>query len=75
MGVRFYSLHREYGITPDPVPTPQDRPMVLIGPPDNAPAQSASPDGAGGDDEDGATSSDSSSGAPASHSAGGQGAN
>jgi hypothetical protein len=39
-GVRFYSLHREYGMTPDPIAAPQDRPMVLIGPPDNPPQQS-----------------------------------
>ena len=29
---RFYSLHREYGDTPDPVSLPPARPMVLIGP-------------------------------------------
>jgi ribonuclease E len=34
-GVHYYSLHREYGLTPDPVATPKDRPMVLIGPPDD----------------------------------------
>ncbi len=34
-GAHFYSLHREYGLTPDQVVTPKDRPMVLIGPPDN----------------------------------------
>jgi hypothetical protein len=37
-GVHFYSLHREYGLTPDAVVTPKDRPMVLIGPPDNLPS-------------------------------------
>jgi 2-oxoglutarate dehydrogenase E2 component (dihydrolipoamide succinyltransferase) len=39
-GVHFYSLHREYGLTPDKIVTPKDRPLVLIGPPDNPPAQS-----------------------------------
>ncbi|MEJ0064421.1 MAG: hypothetical protein WDM85_02570 [Caulobacteraceae bacterium] len=34
-GVHYYSLHREYGLTPDQVTTPKDRPMVLIGPPDD----------------------------------------
>jgi hypothetical protein len=38
-GVHFYSLHRAYGLTPDKVTTPTDRPLVLIGPPDNPPAQ------------------------------------
>ncbi|HEY2708018.1 MAG TPA: hypothetical protein VGI95_08185 [Caulobacteraceae bacterium] len=38
--VHFYSLHREYGMTPDPVATPTDRPMVLIGPADNSSPQS-----------------------------------
>ena len=45
-GVHFYSLHREYGLTPDAVVTPKDRPMVLIGPPDNP--SSDKPDNAGG---------------------------
>ena len=40
-GVHYYSLHREYGLTPDQVVTPKDRPMVLIGPADNAAAQSS----------------------------------
>jgi hypothetical protein len=38
-GVHFYSLHREYGLTPDAVVTPKDRPMVLIGPADDPPTQ------------------------------------
>ena len=46
-GAHFYSLHREYGLTPDAVVTPKDRPMVLIGPPDNPPRQK--PDNADGD--------------------------
>jgi hypothetical protein len=37
--VHYYSLHREYGLTPDKVAAPKDQPMVLIGPPDNPPAQ------------------------------------
>ena len=32
--VRFYSLHREYGMTPDPIPQPTEDHTVLIGPPD-----------------------------------------
>jgi hypothetical protein len=47
--VRFYSLHREYGLTPDPVETPTQRPMVLIGPPDHAAAQDQDDDGGDGD--------------------------
>jgi hypothetical protein len=37
--VHYYSLHREYGLTPDQVATPKDRPMVLIGPPDDPTSQ------------------------------------
>lgn len=34
---RFYSLHREYGMTPDPTPAQTSAPRyVLIGPPDGA---------------------------------------
>ena len=33
---RLYSLHREYGMTPDPIAMPKDRGMVLVGPPDEA---------------------------------------
>ncbi|HUZ12501.1 MAG TPA: hypothetical protein VMU93_06615 [Caulobacteraceae bacterium] len=43
-GVRYYSLLRPYGLTPDPIPMPKHRPMVLIGPPD-ASASAASGDG------------------------------
>jgi len=32
VGVRYYSVLRDYGVTPDPVTVPADRPMVLIGP-------------------------------------------
>jgi hypothetical protein len=47
VGVRYYSVMRDYGMAPDPVETPTDRPMVLIGPPDPPPASQ-------GDDGDGA---------------------
>jgi len=60
-GVHYYSLHREYGLTPDQVATPRDRPLVLIGPADDpAPqkqddaddnGQSAHHGGAAGADE------------------------
>src|SRR5579871_1225730 len=30
--VRYYSLHRAYGLAPDPDPKPTNRPLVLIGP-------------------------------------------
>jgi hypothetical protein len=58
--VRFYSLHRAYGMTPDPIAMPAKRPMVLVGPPD-APA-SQSQNGADDDATDG--------GKPAPHSDG-----
>jgi hypothetical protein len=45
----FYSLHREYGITPDPIARPKDQGMVLIGPPDSAKDRSP---GSVGDDSD-----------------------
>jgi hypothetical protein len=44
--VRFYSLHRAYGMTPDPIAMPTQRTMVLVGPPDAAASQSQN----GGDD-------------------------
>jgi hypothetical protein len=35
---RYYSLHREYGLTPDPTPAQSSAPRyVLMGPPDSAP--------------------------------------
>ncbi len=50
----YYSLHREYGLTPDAVVTPTDRPMVLIGPPDGSTGQKQdNPDGDGGSDKHG----------------------
>jgi hypothetical protein len=39
---RFYSLHRAYGDQPDAIPMPVDRPPVLVGPGDSAPAAEAS---------------------------------
>lgn len=39
---RFYSLHRAYGDQPDAIPMPVDRPPVLVGPGDSAPAAQAS---------------------------------
>jgi len=38
---RYYSLHREYGDTPDHIDLPAARPPVLIGPSDGAGASSA----------------------------------
>ena len=38
--VHFYSLHREYGMTPDPIAAPTEHPMVLIGPSDSQTQQS-----------------------------------
>jgi len=58
VSARYYSLHREYGMTPDPVTLPADRPMVLVGPPDNPPAQpsdGAASDGAPSDGQDDAS--------------------
>ncbi len=46
----FYSLHREYGITPDPIARPKDQGMVLIGPPDSA--NDSSPGSVGDDGDD-----------------------
>jgi hypothetical protein len=36
--VRFYSLHRAYGMSPDPIPAPTAGHTVLIGPPDRGAA-------------------------------------
>jgi hypothetical protein len=44
VGVRFYSVLRDYGLSPDPVTPPADRPMVLIGPADNATGGAANAD-------------------------------
>jgi hypothetical protein len=42
--VRYYSLHSEYGDTPDRISVPQSRPPVLIGPPDGAGSNSIGDD-------------------------------
>ena len=44
-GARFYSLHREFGLTPDPIPKTSGH-MVLIGPPSRAPNLAADEDSA-----------------------------
>jgi hypothetical protein len=62
-GVHFYSLHRAYGMSPDPIPAPTEGHTVLIAAPDNGTA--AQGDGQGGDqDQDGAGDGD---GKPAAH--------
>jgi hypothetical protein len=59
-GVHYYSLHRAYGLTPDHVVVPKDRPMVLIGPPDNstAPAKDDSDDNGKSDKHGDSSSAD-----------------
>jgi hypothetical protein len=51
---RFYSLHREYGDTPDAITMPVNRPPVLIGPSQaaTAPAPDVGGDGGAGADND-----------------------
>jgi hypothetical protein len=49
VGARLYSLHREYGLDPDPVAVPKQRPLVLIAPPDPQPPD-AHDDSDGSDD-------------------------
>lgn len=62
-GVRFYSLHRAYGMSPDPIPAPTEGHTVLIAAPDHGTA--AQGDGQGADqDQDGAGDGD---GKPAAH--------
>ncbi|HEX3407657.1 MAG TPA: hypothetical protein VHS81_10505 [Caulobacteraceae bacterium] len=52
--VRFYSLHRAYGMSPDPIPAPTEGHTVLIGPPDHGAADQAQDQSQGGDaDQDG----------------------
>ncbi len=58
--VRFYSLHRAYGMTPDPIPEPTQGHTVLIGPPDHS---AAAQDQGGDNDQDGAGDD----GKPAAH--------
>jgi hypothetical protein len=57
--VRFYSLHREYGMTPDPIPQSTEDHTVLVGPPDNGPAAH---DQGGDQDQDGAGDDDKAAG-------------
>ena len=52
--MRFYSLHRAYGMTPDPIPESTQGHTVLIGPPDNGPAAHDQDQG-GDQDQDGAS--------------------
>jgi hypothetical protein len=47
-GGRFYSLHRDFGDTPDPIPTPQANPPVLIGPDQATTSTTTPPDFAAG---------------------------
>jgi len=51
--VRFYSLHRAYGLSPDPIPAPTEGHTVLIGPPDQGAADKAQDQGAGADQDGG----------------------
>jgi Meckel syndrome type 1 protein len=53
-GARFYSLHRDYGLTPDPDPAPADRPLVLVGPPTGPQGGGVASDGVAADDSDSA---------------------
>jgi hypothetical protein len=48
--VRFYSVDRPYGLTPDRIAMPDKRPMVLVGPPDGSASQSPPGDGDGAAD-------------------------
>lgn len=48
-GVQLYSLHREYGLTPDAIPAPPQGPnYILVGPPDAPPAEDAADEGGEG---------------------------
>ncbi len=57
--VRFYSLHRAYGLEPDPDPKPTGNPLVLIAPPQSAHDDSDASDDSG----DGAKHADAQNGA------------
>lgn len=61
--VRFYSVHRQYGMTPDPIPEPAEGHTVLIGPPDHAAAADSARDDDQGQDADQADSGRADSGA------------
>jgi hypothetical protein len=58
--VRFYSLHRQYGMSPDPIPAPTQGHTVLIGPPD----QPASPKAQADQDQGGADQAGQDQGGP-----------
>ena len=48
-GVQLYSLHREYGLTPDAIPAPPQGPnYILVGPPDAPPAEDKADEGGEG---------------------------
>jgi hypothetical protein len=69
--VRFYSLHRAYGMSPDPIPAPTEGHTVLIGPPDRGGADQSRDQSPGGDgDQDGGDG-----GKPAAHGDAGDGQN
>lgn len=48
-GAQLYSLHREYGMTPDAIPAPPQGPnYILVGPPDAPPAEDKADEGGEG---------------------------
>ncbi|MDO8410410.1 MAG: hypothetical protein Q7S93_10160 [Phenylobacterium sp.] len=48
-GSQLYSLHREYGMTPDAIPAPpQGQNYILVGPPDAPPAEEEADEGGEG---------------------------
>jgi hypothetical protein len=63
-GVHFYSLHRAYGMSPDPIPAPTEGHTVLIAPADNGTAAQGDGQAGGDQDQDGAGDDD---GKPAAH--------
>ncbi len=66
--MRFYSLHRAYGMSPDPVEALAQRPMVLIGPPDHGAAARTRIDGDQDPSQDGDADQDGGDGGkPAVH--------
>lgn len=62
--VRFYSLHRDYGMAPDPIPAPTEGHTVLIGPPDHG---AAAADQAQDQSQDGDADQDQAGGKSAAH--------
>ena len=63
-GVHFYSLHRAYGMSPDPIPAPTEGHTVLIAPADDGTAAQGDGQAGGDQDQDGAGDGD---GKPAAH--------